>query len=130
MNAQNKKPSDPTSSSLLELLVEPDGREQLKELKESKDLSQDQEDLIKNALELEDCLVHAFKVLEDLPERPSQSRIDAILTQTQETPPSVKTWKRIRRPVNTMLWVSVLLLSTLSLVSLAFLIFHIYKQLK
>ena len=129
MNAQNK-PSTPHSGSLLELLVETDGKAQLHQLKESKDLTSDQETQIEKALELDDSLAHAFKALEDLPQRPSQHRIDVILAKTQETPPSAQLWKRIRRPVNTMLWVAVLLLSTLSLAGLALLIYHYHFALK
>lgn len=119
--------SSPQSRDPLEFLIELDGPEQLRRLEALGDLDRDRRLRIEAALRLDESLRVAFEKLEELPAPPAPGRIEAILAATAREDSGERVLPRVRRPVNTMLWVTLLLLSTLGLTGLALLVYRLVQ---
>ena len=75
--------------------------------------------------EIDDALRHAFKALESGLGAPSPECVDEILRRTREAPEESRILKRIRRSVNTLLWISVFALSGAGLAAIAWLLYRV-----
>ncbi len=77
-------------------------------------------------VEIDRSLRHALRSLEQRVGAPSRERIDRILADVRE-PETSRLLRQVRRPVNTMLWVSVLALSVGALATLAAVAWLVYR---
>ena len=75
--------------------------------------------------EIDDALRYAFEALESGFGTPSPECVDEIVRRTREAPEESRVLKRIRRSVNTLLWISVLALSGAGLAAIAWLLYRV-----
>lgn len=71
----------------------------------------------------DDCLRQAVRFLEPGTPSPPAERLDQILAAARDMPETARMLRRVRRPVNTMLWIAVLFLSLTGLAGLAWCVY-------